>query len=261
MNVCTVRHCYHTVPESVTRVFLCDQCLHELMDALKWLTLYDRELEYRLNPANQPHNNGTSRATGSTPLPLHAKLATLLITGDERNDSLMDVLKNFASSLGVAWNPLETAGSIASRLAKLPYDRLNRRVTGVYKPQICTLVHQCQQTLQPAEERIIVGVCPNPDCGAPLKTKPQATTVTCTQCASVWSVKYLRQQQYERITSSNYVNTAKQLQHIMLYLGVNVKPSTMRSWIHRGKLTPVDAVNRTYRLKDVYQLATGKEVK
>jgi hypothetical protein len=105
-----------------------------------------------------------------------------------------------------------------------------------------------------AEEKIAYGPC---SCGVQLIAPRSRDTARCRnpECGEVWEVAQLRAFRHaaalDRITE--YVGTASDIVKVLKTAGHHINHSTLRSWIRRGELTPVEG--RKYAARSVLKLS------
>lgn len=94
-------------------------------------------------------------------------------------------------------------------------------------------------------------------CGAALYVRPGAEVVTCRQCEAVYPADHRRREMLEAAQEREL--TAADACLALRGLGVTLTPSTVRSWVHRGRLVPAGCTSTsprrpTYRVGDLWSL-------
>ncbi|NTW39925.1 MAG: hypothetical protein HGA44_08535, partial [Cellulomonadaceae bacterium] len=117
---------------------------------------------------------------------------------------------------------------------------------------------QCTATVVPDDGEPAV-------CGASLYVSDGAVTVECRDCGATYDPAGRR---VELLTSAReQLVTATQAARALRGLGVTVTASTVRSWVHRGRLAPrasvvgVTSLASQYRLGDVWDLAEAEGIR
>lgn len=98
-------------------------------------------------------------------------------------------------------------------------------------------------------------------CGAALYVRPGAETLTCRLCGAVYPADHLRREMLA--AAQDKTLTAADACLALRGLGVSLTPSTIRSWVHRDKLTPsgwtaVSPRRPLYRVGDLWALVQAE---
>jgi len=103
-------------------------------------------------------------------------------------------------------------------------------------------------------------------CGYDLLADPEWVTVTCRTCSIEYDVALRRQWMLDDLRE--YLGSSRQVSRIVSALGVKVSESTVRVWVHRGKLQPrgwerndlTGQPRPLYRVADIIAVAAGQAV-
>lgn len=117
-----------------------------------------------------------------------------------------------------------------------------------------TLIDELESALQPlahsaerAAPKAFAGMCPAPathddslECGTPLYTRPGNRTVRCRQCTNTFDVTDWRARALE--AAGHHAGTPAEVSRMVSnpVTGEALPAATIRSWVRRGKLTPLD---------------------
>ncbi|KFI67724.1 hypothetical protein [Bifidobacterium magnum] len=246
--------------------FLCDKCSQQFLNDLQYIAAYTDELEnYKVNRAfgHQPDPVGAHTQAVIPPEPIRHSVFMLLYD----DDGIEITVRAFATNLALRkktrdMSIAQTAKTILTERVNVAEGKPERKclydlTTPLYAKQIHHLVERMRIFLEPEEtESVIVGPCPNKKCGISLAMRPHDTTVECPRCHSTWAVSFLKAERQQRILASAYTGTQRDLRSMLQQCGVNVNASTMRNWVARGKLKPVnDDGKPVYKMADAYMLA------
>lgn len=119
-------------------------------------------------------------------------------------------------------------------------------------------------TNPPQQPSIIIGPCPNPQCGHTLRGNPGDHTTTCPHCHNTWKTNTIRNLNYHKLLNNKHSQTctATQSAHILKACGITISPSTIRTWKQQGTITP-NGTNQqgqpTYALADIFQRVSAKQ--
>lgn len=136
---------------------------------------------------------------------------------------------------------------------------------------VATLMDELEAALQPltyaaerAAPKAFAGMCPAPathddslECSTPLYTRPGNRTVRCRQCSNTFDVTDWRARALE--AAGHHAGTPAEVSRMCTnpVTGEALPAATIRSWIRRGKLTPIDhnhLGNPTYQVRKVRAL-------
>lgn len=240
---------------------LCPECEQRLLADLEWFTKNIGYLETdKMNRINKNHDaNGGGGGYSDNP-PLREQVFDLLYEGDEHMDSVWGTLSAFAKCLGVEYLNHDPLNVLAQRIAVKKNKQgepacLCSTATPVYALEIRIARDKCQRLLNQGHT-VSLGNCPNTDCNMPLSADETAKQVKCRGCRNVWNINFLRTLVQDKIKHSTYTGTASDIRSKLQQAGYLVSANTLKSWAHRGKLTPVRKEGRhpIYRIADVYML-------
>lgn len=240
---------------------LCPECEQRLLADLEWFTKNIGYLETdKMNRINKNHDaNGGGGGYSDNP-PLREQVFDLLYEGDEHMDSVWGTLSAFAKCLGVEYLNHDPLNVLAQRIAVKKTKQgepacLCSTATPVYALEIRIASDKCQRLLNQGHT-VSLGNCPNTDCNMPLSADETAKQVKCRGCRNVWNINFLRTLMQDKIKHSTYTGTASDIRSKLQQAGYLVSANTLKSWAHRGKLTPVRKEGRhpIYRIADVYML-------
>lgn len=240
---------------------LCPECEQRLLADLEWFTKNIGFLETdKMNRINKNHDADGGGGGYSDNPPLREQVFDLLYEGDERDDSVWGTLSAFAKCLGVEYLNRDPLNVLAQRIAVKKTKQgepacLYSTATPVYALEIRIARDKCQRLLNQGHT-VSLGNCPNTDCNMPLSADETAKQVKCRGCRNVWNINFLRTLMQDKIKHSTYTGTASDIRSKLQQAGYLVSAHTLKSWAHRGKLTPVRKEGRhpIYRIADVYML-------
>lgn len=238
----------------------CPDCQTQTHQDLTWLIHNLPDLEhYRINRAHGTHHNGGGGgARSEAPAPLRETIFDLLY-GD-RQLNLKDTLNTWAICLNEPPAPTGLLAAIAHTIRDHP--RLwASSASPVYATDLHTLTKRLQAiTANMDETRIRLGTCLNPDCQQPVYGPVDADMARCDQCGNTWTASLLRRATDQQLRDCDTEGTPGELTTILDAFGIDINPSTIRSWASRGKLTQTTDRNgqptHRYKLADVYTLHT-----
>lgn len=240
---------------------LCPECEQRLLADLEWFTKNIGYLETdKMNRINKNHDAGGGGGGYSDNPPLREQVFDLLYEGDEHMDSVWGTLSAFAKCLGVEYLNHDPLNVLAQRIAVKKTKQgepacLCSTATPVYALEIRIARDKCQRLLNQGHT-VSLGNCPNTDCNMPLSADETAKQVKCRGCRNVWNINFLRTLMQDKIKHSTYTGTASDIRSKLQQAGYLVSANTLKSWAHRGKLTPVRKEGRhpIYCIADVYML-------
>lgn len=253
-TLCKVTSCYRDADG-----LMCDHHRRMIATDLTWLAgnLHDLT-SYRLNRAYGGNHEG--RPSGTAPAPVRESLYDLLWSeSDDGLPSMQTLLYEFARSLGepatwdTAMERLAMMAAASPRLYECP-------ATPVYTPSIHRATARLRRFVESGTDMIVYGECPSPGCDGRLAAPRHADDVECRKCGCRWNVAHLRMLNWSRILRSDKLGTVKQLAAWLTDLGTPVKPATLRSWAHRGRLPQSgedDYSHPLYSLKQAYVIAAN----
>ena len=134
----------------------------------------------------------------------------------------------------------------------------------LFAQEIHWIVAKARELTNPPDSpSVILGPCPNPQCGKVLRGDPHDTTATCPRCRSTWQTDTIRSYNYHRLerTGGGRTCTATQGSRILKACGIAVSSATIRAWKQRGTITPTGTDPRgqpTYALADILGHATKR---
>lgn len=130
---------------------------------------------------------------------------------------------------------------------------------------IATLMDELEAALQPlmrstqrAAPKAFAGMCPGPathddsqECGTPLYTRPGNPSVRCRKCSTTYDAADWRARALE--AAGHHAGTPTEVSRMCTnpVTGEALPAATIRSWIRRGKLTPID---HNHQGKPLYQV-------
>lgn len=240
---------------------LCPECEQRLLADLEWFMKNIGYLETdKMNRINKNHDADGGGGGYSDNPPLREQVFDLLYEGDEHMDSVWGTLSAFAKCLGVEYLNHDPLNVLAQRIAVKKNKQgepacLCSTATPVYALEIRIARDKCQRLLNQGHT-VSLGNCPNTDCNMPLSADETAKQVKCRGCRNVWNINFLRTLMQDKIKHSTYTGTASDIRSKLQQAGYLVSANTLKSWAHRGKLTPVRKEGRhpIYRIADVYML-------
>lgn len=259
-SITICKHCGRDKPAD--RHYLCKHCETTLQTDLEWM---ERNLDlledYRLNRAYGTHEGGGGGYTASAPVREQVS-ALLYDTDSQGRPSINETLNGFADCLAIH----RTAGMRLSRTAHAIRSSIRltaSSATPVYMRDIHALKIRARQLLEePSDDMICYGACPDPECGRPVSAPRDAPITRCRWCGNTWLTAQLRETQRERLRNCNLTGTQSELIRLLAAGGILVKPSTVRSWVHRRKLPQAGEnaeAQPVYRVMDLFALIAVKE--
>lgn len=244
---------------------LCATCDSRLETDLAWFETHLEDLNWRANRADRTGDGGNG-TPASSPAPLRESVHEL-IEGPDRNGNpgLRDILREYCRCLALNTTYASDVDVMARRI-RLCYRRGKCAATPMYARIIHRTRVDAQRLLDyTLEDRVILGECPTRGCTHVTSATPQASFApACPECGMVYPVQAIRESRRRRLLESDVTGTQSRLRGLLFKCGVVIPSGTLRSWVSRGSLKPVDgsvdARKREYRLGDVYALATrGRE--
>lgn len=241
---------------------LCPNCNRELENNLAWFENHTSDLQWRANRADKTGNGGgTHGGYSASPAPLRESVHELIDGPDkDGNPGLTDILREYCHCLGINTTYTATPDTMARRI-RLSYKRAANAATPTYALILNRLRRQAEQLLDyTLEDKVIVGNCPTQGCTHVVTAVRTAQFApVCPECGQVYPVSVIREKRREKLLHSNIAGTQTELRKLLLQCDIIVKPGTIRSWVSRGDLKPIephtDRRKSKYRLADVYQLA------
>ena len=205
--------------------------------------------------------SGPSSRPTWAPLPLNADAVFV-------RDTLLAALREQADAIARVrglFRPLDTLPALATWLAH-QVDWLRQRDDGGARIEALTqaIVVAKRTVDHRVDDRHYRGVCvgtltddsgESTACGARLYVKPGSTVIECARCGATYDEDGRR---LELLAAARVqLVTGTEAARALRGLGVDLKPSTVRSWVHRGRLTPatVRGGRPLYRLGTVLELA------
>lgn len=105
------------------------------------------------------------------------------------------------------------------------------------RKRINRLASKVELRLTPPQDRLIIGECLNPECGAVLNAAREQNEVDCPRCKSVWQVETVRKRNREqmegRVLEATPVEAA---QWIKMKTGVYISRKVINMWAQRHML-------------------------
>ena len=254
-RICAYRTCWRDAEH-----LLCERHQRRLNDELTWLLRQLPDLtDYRINRAYGHRQGGGKTNGGSAPAPLREQLAVLLYqTDDQGYPGVEPLMYEWARSLALNVRIEEGPLKLTQRVRDC-YRLMECPATPVYAEQLHSLIRKLTHfTNGEDDDMVIYGQCPGTDCLTQLAAPKDATEIQCPHCGSKWDVRFLQAERHKRIVESDWKATQPELRNALMGLGIAVKASTMRSWIHRGQLEQAGENTLSqpvYRLSDAYHLA------
>ena len=225
-----------------------------LIDSIKaiWLAMPTlRDLAYRRATVASPNAVRAQTAIVTATTPLRMDAAQLLDDAENLiRDAAMHAGMTSAKTRGI---PLGTC--IRFLLANL--DILATRCDETHGDpadwlaDFTTMRHRIDRMLTPPEERIAYGSCPI--CENTVYGPAGGEIGVCTHCRASVPRSLIRTGVIDRIKASNVTGTARELSDLLKEIGYRVPAATIRTWAHRGRLSPNDG--GLYSLADVMELA------
>ena len=120
--------------------------------------------------------------------------------------------------------------------------------------RLTRLASSMEDWCAPDDEMVVLGHCPNPDCGEGISATRGAVEAECRSCGCRWSVAMLMERRRERLESSDDVLTPRAMVELLRGCGFDVSVNTIRSWARRGRLEDRGVGRHAYRLGDVISL-------
>lgn len=248
-TTCTICHTPNTALNP------CKDCRTLTHTNLTWLTTNLNDIEtYRINRA-YGHKSGNGGARRSeAPAPLHTPIYDLLYL--DRDGNLLETLNTWATCLN---QPPAPRGNLA-RQAQLLRDNpklWESSASPVYAAEANRLTNRLRSMSAAMDEtRIMYGNCLNPDCGQPMYAAPDAKEARCRHCSNTWTTAMLRRAASEQLLASDEEGRPGDLPSFFLQFGVDVNPTTIRTWAHRGEIQQTTTLDGEptgrYRVADVY---------
>lgn len=195
--------------------------LHELKGGMHDLKRMERrEIRYTAHGRGAAHP-----AFASAPIDISA--AALY---DQVEDTIQDVAGDIGLWGGKAPQLLDKLAARMGRLAEAPNSGRD------YK-QLTRALYRVRLHTTPPQDRIILGRCLNPQCGADITGLPDDQMATCHACGSVWSVAAIRQARVEELKGGTITCTPKDAADWTQWqTGRKVNRKQVSMWIKRGKL-------------------------
>lgn len=252
---------------------LCENCMNQLKSDLEWMTQNLPMLEeYKINKINKNRDNSNGGGGGYTAsAPLREAIYSLLYQhDDEGNSGIRITLTGFCQCLGTQFMSRTPCGELAYRILHTVDDDgrwayKHSTATPPYAHDIRRLVKKARYMLEDGDRpRIILGACPNVECGMQLSAPEGVEQVKCRKCHNVWTVATLKNMRKARLMQSDITGTQAEIRNLLVSCGYIVNKNTMKSWVHRGQLTQVgenQLSKPVYRLADAYRLVLETEDK
>lgn len=239
---------------------ICDECKHQTARDLTWLATNCDDLETnRINRAYGTHKgNGGGGRRSEAPTPVCEAIADALYLDRTRN--LKQTLNTWARCFN---QPPAPDGCLAKQARILNgldlWAPRKTAVSAIYSTEMHRIVVRLAAIVANMDEtKIRLGTCPNPDCGKPVYAPADAREATCAHCNNTWTATILRRATDTELCETDAEGTAGELAVMLDTFGVEIAPSTIRSWASRGKLMPIldkhGHATKHYRLADAYKL-------
>jgi hypothetical protein len=114
-----------------------------------------------------------------------------------------------------------------------------------------TLISHILGVTMPTPPPMWAGPCESPGCMGDTWRKERGA-ITCDECDTRLDIDTWRERMKRRLESRLVYRD--EIRPALAMMGVKVKPETLRSWIHRRRLTPVIVSPEMFRLTDVIDL-------
>ena len=236
--------------------YVCTSCadtartaLHTIVDGL------DADLTTTLaKQGSRPTSHNGSRGKKSEaplPLDLRAAEARTVLTG-----TLRVWVQRTHTDMPRATPPRDTMPAMAHWLLPLTGWLRHAPYGAQALDEITAAVHQALKVVDIQEERVGVGRCPT--CSSPVYAPASRLVAYCKteDCAGQVDVGQWRQS-LQQLAWDHEAGASELASFATKHLGMKLAASTIRSWAHRGKLSPANPDEPTprYRFADVAALA------
>jgi hypothetical protein len=273
-----------------TDVVACRRCADRLAELLGDVPALVVELNTTI--ARLGRSGPSERRSSETPLPYHTQASDALthltsvlvghaaVVAKERSiPLLLEAMKKAAVWSGRAVIPTPPATDRATLASRWLLNNLNtlRKVDQFQTilDAIHDAVRDARHAIDRPRDRVFAGPCDGADtihvdnpepCGYDLLADPERPTTVCRVCGIEYDVALRRQWMLddlkERLGSSRWVSK------VVTTLGVKVSDSTIRVWVHRGKLQPrawatdplTSTVRPQYLVGDILAIAAGQTI-
>lgn len=273
-----------------TDVVACRRCGDRLAELLHDVPALVVELNTTI--ARLGRSGPAGRRSSETPLPYHTAASealthlTSILTGHaavvakERSiPLLLEAMKQARVWSGRAVTPTPPATDKATLASRWMLNNLNTLRKVAQFPIILEAVYVAHRDAWRAcdrpRDRVFAGPCDgvgtvhaeNPEpCGYDLLADPEWATIVCGVCSNEYDIALRRQWMLDELREQ--LGSSRWVSKVVTALGVRVSDSTIRVWVHRGKLQPRDwASDRLtsqprplYLVGDIIAIAAGQTI-
>lgn len=236
--------------------YVCTGCADHARAALRTIVEgLDADLTVTLaKQGSRPTSHGGGHGKKSEaplPLDLRAAEARTVLTG-----TLRAWVQRTHTDMPRATKPRDTMPAMANWLLPLTGWLRHAPYGAQALDEITSAVQQALKVIDIQEERIGVGRCP--DCSSPVYAPASRLVAYCKteDCEGTVDIG-LWQQSLQQLAWDHEAGATELASFATKHLGMNLKATTIRSWAHRGKISPTNPNDSTprYRFADVATLA------
>jgi predicted Zn-ribbon and HTH transcriptional regulator len=130
------------------------------------------------------------------------------------------------------------------------------------RKRINRLASKVELRLTPPQDRLIIGECLNPECGATLNAVKDQQEAQCPQCKSVWQVEAVRAKRREKLSTHTLEATPVEAsQWLKRKTGVYVTRKIINMWAQRNMIhaPSISEGRHEYNLGELLKLAETYE--
>lgn len=128
------------------------------------------------------------------------------------------------------------------------------------RKRINRLVSKVELRLTPSQDRLIIGECLNPECGAVLNAVKDQQEAQCQQCKSVWQVEAVRAKRREKLSTHTLeASQGEASRWLKRNTGVYVERHIIAMWLQRGMLAGSRKIAKGRYEFDIGELLTLAE--
>lgn len=211
---------------------LCKACEQQFKDSL---ALISRSASSLLAVATKQARPGREETTRSAPMPSHAP-SPLREDAWELYCQTEQLMRLAAMACGyrLAASIGTSTVALAHAVLKRPVRILTAADAATWANDINAIAERIRRTLEPAKPKTMFGTCPI--CGSGVWGEPNQPTGICAGCGQQVDRWNVADTLLERLAETEVTGTPAQLSRECARAGIRLPASTIRSWIHKGKL-------------------------